>query len=201
MNPPLLLLIIIQLLAGPPLDVRVDQNTGLPAWYDPGLHPAAIQAMDSMQQDAFTDGIRLSVYSGYRSYQDQNRVVQRELATNEELADRYLARAGHSEHQLGTAFDVVWPGLRVEMHDPRNLELYDWLEANGYRFGFVISYPLKNATEWPFSNRWSPISTEYIYEPWHIRYVGIELAEMMMVAGYLDPASPVLPQTYYHIWP
>jgi len=201
LNPHWVLLIIIQLLAGPPLDVRVDQAQGLPAWYDPGLHPAAIQAMDSMQQAAFADGIQLTVYSGYRSYQDQERVVQRELANNEDLADRYLAQAGHSEHQLGTTFDVVWPGLRVEMLDPRNLKLYHWLEANAYRFGFVISYPLKDAAQWPFTNRWMPINTEFIYEPWHIRYVGIDLAETIITAGYLDPGSAVLPQEYYRNWP
>lgn len=200
-NPSWLLLIALQLLAGPPLNVRVDQAHGLPAWYDPGPNPAAVQAMDSMQQAAFEDGIRLTVYSGYRSYHDQERVIEREDASNGGLTDRYLAQAGHSEHQLGTAFDVVWPGLRVEMPDPRNLELYHWLEMHAHHFGFVISYPLKRSSEWPFTNRWMPVSTEFIYEPWHIRYVGIELAEEIEAAGYLDPQSPVLPHAYYQSWP
>jgi D-alanyl-D-alanine carboxypeptidase len=200
-NPSWIILIIIQLLAGPPLDVQVDRAHGLPLWYDPGLLPEAVQALEAMKEDAFDDGIRLQVYSGYRSYQEQERALERETKGSGNQAVSYLAFPGHSEHQLGTAFDVVWPGLAVEMLEPRNLTLYTWLEANAHRFGFVISYPMKRSAQWPFTNRWMPVATEFIYEPWHLRYVGPEFAEAMIAQGYLDPDSSVLPQDFYRPWP
>lgn len=201
LNPSWILLIILQLLAGPPLDVQVDREYGLPRWYDPGILPEAALALEAMTEDAFAEGVRLQVYSGYRSYQDQERTLERESKGSGDQTFTYLALPGHSEHQLGAAFDVVWPGLAVEMLEPRNLTLYAWLADNAHQYGYVISYPLKHSNNWPFSNRWMPVSTEYIYEPWHLRYVGLELAQTMFAQGYLDPESSVLPQDFYRPWP
>ncbi|MFN2147370.1 MAG: M15 family metallopeptidase [Anaerolineales bacterium] len=201
MAPHLLLLIIVRLLLGPPLDVLVDREHGLPAWYEPGPSAEAQAALDSLIEAAWQDQIRVAVYSGYRSYSYQVDVQSRAQLRDAGNPEAYLAEPGHSEHQLGTAFDVVWPGLRVEMRDPRNLALYAWLESHAHQFGFVLSYPLKTTDSWPYSNRWLPRVTEFIYEPWHIRYVGAALATEIYDAGYLDPASPVLPQDFYHPWP
>ncbi|MEJ2013329.1 MAG: M15 family metallopeptidase [Anaerolineales bacterium] len=201
MAPHILLLIVVRLLFGPPMDVLVDQNHGLPGWYAPGSSAVALEALDELIQAAWQDQIRVAVYSGYRSYEDQLQALGRARLTGQAEAEYFLAQPGHSEHQLGTAFDVVWPGLQVEFADPRNQELYEWLETHAHRYGFVISYPLRIFDQWPFSNRWMPYITEFIYEPWHIRYVGIPLATEIFEAGYLDPASKILPQDFYRSWP
>jgi hypothetical protein len=65
----------------------------------------------------------------------------------------------------------------------------------------VLSYPLKTIQVWPYDNRIYPLDGEFIYEPWHIRYVGVDLAQEMVEAGYLDPQSAVIPQDFYQIWP
>ena len=199
--PHLLLLVIVKLLLGPPLNVLVDQEHGLPAWYAPGPSAEAMAALEDLTHAAWQDQIRVSVYSGYRSYSYQADVKTRAEVRDEGDPEAYLAQPGHSEHQLGTAFDLVWPGLQVEMTDTRNLELYAWLERNAHRYGFVLSYPLKTTDGWPYSNRWIPLVTEFIYEPWHLRYVGVTLATQIYEAGYLDPASTVLPQDFYRPWP
>lgn len=195
------LYLILYLLLGPPLNVLVDDEHGLPSWYDPGPHPEAVLAWERLREAAEVDGLRIAIYSGYRAYDDQARLWSRETRKNPSRAESYAARPGHSEHQLGTAFDVVWPGLHVYSDDPRNDRLFGWLAENAHRYGFVLSYPLRVSETWPYSNRWMPLETEFIYEPWHIRYVGPELATQIYAAGYLDPSSPLLPQDFYRPWP
>ena len=198
-----MLFVVIELLLGPPLDVLIDAEHGLPPGYDPGLHEAAVSAMDELEAAAREDGVNIQVFSGYRSYAYQEEVFSREGSDSgvDSNPEFFSAPAGHSEHQLGTAFDVVWPSVVMGAADPRNDLLYTWLEENAYRFGFVLSYPLKHSDSWPYSNHFMPLVTAYIYEPWHLRFVGVEFATSIFKAGYTDPNSPILPQDYYQLWP
>jgi LAS superfamily LD-carboxypeptidase LdcB len=192
------LYIVTFFLIGAPLNTLVDKEHALPPWYAPGVNQEARQALDRFIEAM---DIPIDVASDYRSYRDQldayNRLVSKE---GSERVDEVIARPGHSEHQLGTAFDLAWAGIPMEYTDPRNLQLWDLLEERAHEFGFVISFPLKEIDEWPIDNRWYPIVTEFRWEPWHIRYVGIELATEIYNAGYLDPESPVLPQDFYEPW-
>jgi D-alanyl-D-alanine carboxypeptidase len=195
------LYIVMHIILGAPLNALVDGDHGLPRWYDPGLQEAASEAFLEMKGAAILDDVTFEIFSGYRSYAYQQEVFQRESVFHPESADLYLAHPGHSEHQLGTALDVVWPGLHVDSKDPRNLRAFDWLEMNAHIYGFVLSYPLKTIQVWPYDNRIYLLDGEFIYEPWHIRYVGVDLAQEMVEAGYLDPQSAVIPQDFYQIWP
>lgn len=192
---------VMKLIAGPPIDVLVDSTHALPDWYAPGENPAARQALDDMIAAAESQGLRAAVFSGYRSYEYQALVYQREARKWPERVDGFIAKPGHSEHQLGTAFDIAWPGLPVESLDERNLRLFEWVQANAHEFGFILSYPLKYREEWPYNNRWKPNQGNFIYEPWHIRFVGLDLAMEMNAAGYLDPESDVYPGDFYVVWP
>ncbi len=193
--------VVIEMLLGPPLDVLIDSEHGLPPGYDPGINVQAASAIAELQEAADEQGITIEVFSGYRSYTYQAEVYERQNAVPETEVDLYSAPPGHSEHQLGTAFDVVWPGVVMGASDPRNDLLYAWLEQNAHRFGFVLSYPYKRGDAWPYSNRFIPLVTAYIYEPWHLRFVGVELATSIFSAGYTDPDSIVLPQDFYQVWP
>ncbi|HEY42848.1 MAG TPA: M15 family metallopeptidase [Anaerolineae bacterium] len=195
------LYIALLLLFGAPLDTLVDSEHGLPAWYDPGLQDETLAAWEALQTAASMEGIEIILFSGYRSYGYQAQVYAREIIERGDQALLYATRPGYSEHQLGTAMDVAWPGVALGIHDVRNTQLYTWLVDNAHRYGFVISYPYKTFDIWPYHNRWMPVVTEYIHEPWHIRYVGIPLAQAIFAAGYLDPGSDVLPQDFYHVWP
>jgi D-alanyl-D-alanine carboxypeptidase len=195
------LYVALVLLFGAPLDTLVDTEHGLPAWYAPGFREEASTAWEALQTAASADGMEITIVSGYRSYDYQAQVYAREMMERGEQALLYTTRPGHSEHQLGTAIDVAWSGLGLGVRDVRNERLYAWLEENAHRYGFVISYPYKVSDIWPYHNRWMPVVTEYIYEPWHIRYVGKPLAQKIYDAGYLDPSSDVLPHDFYHVWP
>jgi D-alanyl-D-alanine carboxypeptidase len=201
MNMAIELYIVLLLLLGAPLDTLVTKDVGLPPWYAPGESAIAEMALEEMTHAAELDGILIWVNSAYRDYSYQEDVLSREGNLSPDDHRSYSAEPGHSEHQLGTTYDVAWPGLRVDSLNPRNLKLFQWLTQNAHLYGFVISYPYKEIPDWPYHNRWLPLVTEYIHEPWHIRYVGEVLALEMLEAGYLIPGTPILPQDFYTPWP
>ncbi len=147
----------------------VNKTYPLPAGYDPGdLTPEALDAFTALVSAAAEDGIEIEFLSGYRSYGYQKSVHDNWIDKyGEAEADRVSARAGHSEHQLGLAIDVN--ELVLEFAEkPEGI----WLKENCAKFGFIIRYP-----------RGSEPITGYIYEPWHIRYLGEELAAEVTESG------------------
>jgi LAS superfamily LD-carboxypeptidase LdcB len=110
------------------------------------------------------------VFSAYRSYATQAHLYAywvKQLGEKE--ADRSSARAGHSEHQLGTTADISVKGIKGNVFDVfGETEAGNWLAANAWRFGFVMSYPKGREEE-----------SGYMYEPWHFRYVGREVAAII----------------------
>ena len=111
---------------------------------------------------AAQDHAVLSLNSGYRSYADQLAIFRSMNAYLGAHTAEYVAAPGHSEHQLGTAVDFGGD--------------HDWLATNGWRFGFVPSYPADRSPEW----------TCYNPEPWHFRYFGRERAAQI-AATHLSP--------------
>lgn len=147
----------------------VNKTYPLPADYSPGdLTPETYEAFGRLVAAAAADQIEITFVSGFRSYEYQQSVHDRWVERyGEETADRLSARAGHSEHQLGLAIDVN--SILLDFADtPEGI----WLRENCTKFGFIIRYQYEK----------EPI-TGYIYEPWHIRYLGTELAEKVTESG------------------
>ena len=145
-----------------------NKTYSLPADYDPGVHPEAQAAFDKMQAAASEDGISLWVVSGYRSYFDQEAIYNRYLQWDtKEVVDTYSSRPGHSDHQTGYTFDVNSLEQSFE-HDPAG----QWLADSCYKYGFISRYP-----------KGKEDSTGYMYEPWHIRYIGVEFATKVTTSG------------------
>ncbi len=136
-----------------------------------------------------------TVVSGYRSIDDQGDLS----SLYGEGPGIYYAEPGRSEHQLGTAIDLGWAGSLLDfytiMNDESAKDFYRWLKSSAHLYGFVLSYPYKER-DGKF-NLYEPFITEYKAETWHIRYVGVDLATKIYDAGYLDPASDVVPQSFY----
>lgn len=126
-----------------------------------------VGAVQGLFAAAKQDGIELMVASGFRSYSQQVAVYNAEVGRNgRDKADRESARPGHSEHQTGLALDVepVTRQCEVEVCFG-DLPEGKWVAANAHNHGFIIRY--MPGTE---------AITGYTYEPWHLRYVGKELA-------------------------
>ena len=122
------------------------------------------QLFSAAEQEA---GLIFLARSGYRSYETQVSLYQRYVDQNgQEDADRFSARAGHSEHQTGLAIDVTADSVNGQLTTEFGKTAEGiWLKDNAHRFGYIIRYLEGRESE-----------TGYQYEPWHIRYVGVEAA-------------------------
>lgn len=133
--------------------------------------------LQRMFDDARADGLCLYVNAGYRTYEQQRDLL--DSKTNEyrrdgytkktarELAEKWVALPGTSEHQLGLAVDI-----NADTDYTPSDEVYGWLALNAYKYGFIQRYP-EDKTE----------ITGIIYEPWHYRYVGEEAAREIKENG------------------
>jgi D-alanyl-D-alanine carboxypeptidase len=123
-----------------------------------------------MQKDALKEGYEIFVDSSYRDYAYQERVFnQNALEKGLDHAMKFVAPPGGSEHQTGLAFDVIFRrnNEMIETQLETDPEII-WLFANSYKYGFILRYP-----------KGKEDITGFNFEPWHFRYVGIELAEKL----------------------
>lgn len=126
-------------------------------------HSSVEPFLERMFLDAKNDGINLQVISGYRSFATQQSLKANYKVTyGAGTANAFSADQGYSEHQLGTAFDLTTSELGTGYTVFAKTEGYTWLQANAYKYGFILSYPKTN--------------TFYQFEPWHWRFVGVRLA-------------------------
>ncbi len=164
------------------LTVVVNKKHRLPSNYVPSLvtvgggqiRPEASSDLQRLLNDASSAGAPMNIISSYRSYQTQVSTYQYWVDLNGQTqADRESARPGHSEHQTG---------LTVDMGNPdgscRLVACFGdgaagkWLAANAYKYGFIVRYPPNSES-----------LTGYIYEPWHIRYLGVDVATAVYNSG------------------
>jgi len=125
-------------------------------------------AFNNLKSDASSIGLNIYASSGYRSYKDQEYIYNNYVRLDgRETADTYSARAGYSEHQTGLAIDLNSIDMTFDNTDESN-----WLKDNCYKYGFIIRYP-----------KGKDDITGYMYEPWHIRYVGKNLANKLYNNG------------------
>jgi len=135
--------------------------------------PAAI-ALASLFAAATEAGTPLAAVSGYRSEQTQADLYELAVSQQGQLqADLHSARPGHSEHQTGLAMDVTSADGSCAVEEcfgtsPAGI----WVAAHAHTHGFIVRYP-------PGGEAF----TEYSYEPWHLRFVGIEVATMLTEQG------------------
>lgn len=166
----------------------IDSTHRLPAEYVPGdlvdateagfesrdqVRAVIVEDLAALRAAAEANGTPFAIISGYRSYSYQQDLFDsRAAAEGEEAAALSTARPGHSEHQLGTAIDVLEPGVGELTADFAATPAGQWLAERAHEYGFVISYP-EGATA----------VTCYEFEPWHLRYVGRENAAAVVESG------------------
>ncbi|MDO7906667.1 M15 family metallopeptidase [Paenibacillus sp. JX-17] len=149
------------------------------------MRKEAAEALEKLFAGAESADIELRAVSGYRSYERQVSIYNNNVRTKgQEYTDKVSAFPGSSEHQTGLAIDVSSPSagnaLEQSFGDTREGQ---WLAEHAAEYGFVIRYLKGKETE-----------TGYEYEPWHIRYIGTELAPDVAKSGlsleeYFDEAN------------
>lgn len=142
----------------------IDTNEFVRLRKEPAEHLALMLA------EAKNKGITTFISSGYRSLNDQVNAMEYWVnLAGQATATKYAAKPGHSEHHLGTTVDILtYENWQKLLPSYKNTKLFKWLVSNAHRYGFVESYP-EHATK----------VTGYSYEPWHYRYVGVELATFL----------------------
>lgn len=151
--------------------VTADVAATNPATVRAEVAEALVALFAAAQSEA---GIGLQSLSAYRSLATQRTIYDNGVAANGvEFTDRFSARPGHSEHQTGLAVDLGVPSGQCAFDACfGELPAGIWLAENAHRFGFLLRYP-EGA---------QPI-VGFDYEPWHFRYIGVELATEMQAQG------------------
>lgn len=150
----------------------VNDTYTLPEGYKTGQNVEAKTQFDLMKSKAKEDGITISIASDYRSYtQQKEKAYDNEGISHfgEYRQDGSQVTAGTSEHQTGLAFDVY--GEDYDNKYNKNFATskeYDWLQTNAHKYGFIIRYQKEKED-----------ITGRKFEPWHLRFVGTEIAQEM----------------------
>jgi zinc D-Ala-D-Ala carboxypeptidase len=181
---------MMKIVTRPPDSIRllVNREYPLPAEYEPNdlvipevqsLHRKAVEPRylravaaeplaQLFQAVIQSTGVTLVARSGYRSYETQRQLFEsRAQIRGTDAANRTTAKPGQSEHQTGLAMDVTSKSVSYQLSAVFGDTVEGrWLADNAHHYGFIIRYPAGQE-----------IITGYLYEPWHLRYVGVELSE------------------------
>jgi D-alanyl-D-alanine carboxypeptidase len=130
----------------------------------------ALPHLESLLKDANAAGVPLRLASAYRSFGTQSALkASYSFVYGKGTANQFSADQGYSEHQLGTAVDFTTPTIKGAYPAFETDPSFPWLQQNAYKYGFILSYPKSN--------------TYYEFEPWHWRFVGVELATYLHSQG------------------
>ncbi len=141
---------------------QIESTYLLPGRKSQSFHGNALPYLEDMIEAAADDDIVLKVVSAYRSFDEQMQLKGAYTQSYGSGANAFSADQGYSEHQLGTTLDLSDPITNGPYLSFKNTEAYTWLQENAHRYGFILSYPENN--------------TFYVFEPWHWRFVGEDLA-------------------------
>lgn len=133
------------------------------------IHTNVWPYLERLFRDTRAASIELLAASAYRSFNTQVTLKAGYTFTYGSGANQFSADQGYSEHQLGTSVDFTTPEVGEVFSRFGNSEAYEWLRNNAHKYGFTLSYPEENAY--------------YKFEPWHWRFVGVELATYLHEEG------------------
>jgi D-alanyl-D-alanine carboxypeptidase len=176
------------------IDVLVNRTNNLPDTYVPEdlvkltdvptvlsnpeinqLRKSAYEALVELFSAAKNEAeYELFARSGYRSYNTQVSLYSSYVANHgQAAADTFSAKPGQSEHQTGLSMDITCEAMNFLLDDTfGQTDEGKWVAENAHRFGFIIRYP-----------KGKEDITGYMYEPWHIRYLGVEMATDVYESG------------------
>lgn len=151
-----------------PIDTRSTARGEMTVQCATCINNTAYSAWLDMQADAKKAKLNIYISSGFRSYITQSNIYNRNVKNNgQATADTYSARPGSSEHQTGLCFDLNTIDSSFAYTNEGK-----WVNNNAYKYGYIIRYPKDSEKK-----------TGYIYESWHLRYVGTDLSYQLYNDG------------------
>ncbi|WP_281885002.1 D-alanyl-D-alanine carboxypeptidase family protein [Paenibacillus sp. YYML68] len=151
------------------------------------MRKEAAEALEKLFAAAKQDGLPLAGVSAYRSRETQAALYASYVKRDgEAAASKYSAKPGHSEHETGLAVDVTASNGKCAAQNCFGvMKEAKWLDEHAHEYGFIIRYPKGKES-----------ITGYQYEPWHLRYVGVDTAKTLVQDGltleeYMNQGVPV----------
>jgi len=146
----------------------------LPSTRDTQLRSVAAEGLTKLFKAAEGAGLELYCCSGYRSYDTQSELYAWNVDTyGVDGAELVSARPGMSEHQLGLAMDVTSASVGFDLLESfGSTSEGQFIKENAHKYGFIVRYP-QGKTD----------ITGYAYEPWHLRYLGVDVATEIYNSG------------------
>lgn len=144
---------------------NVSSNNSVPVRYD------IVESVEKLFSDSKKAGLSLILVSGYRSYETQSSIYNNNVKNKGETwTSQFSAKPGQSEHQTGLALDISSTSQGGGLYQSfGETEEGQWLKENCAKYGFILRF-LEGKED----------ITGYTYEPWHFRYVGVEVAKYIM---------------------
>ena len=144
---------------------NVSSNNNVPVRYD------IVDAVEELFTASKKTGLSLILVSGYRSYETQSSIYNNNIKNKGETwTSQFSAKPGESEHQTGLALDISSVSQGGGLYQSfGETEEGQWLKENCAKYGFILRF-LDGKED----------ITGYTYEPWHFRYVGVEVAQYIM---------------------
>jgi D-alanyl-D-alanine carboxypeptidase len=154
-----------------PPDLVDASEAGFPTGFR--VRAIVVDDLRAMREAAAANGTPIGLIATFRTYEQQaDLYARREQQLGAEVARTRAARAGHSEHQLGTAIDVGDEGDIDVTQAWGETPTARWVAEHAHEYGFVLTLPANKAAV-----------TCYDYEPWHLRYIGRDRAAAVKASG------------------
>lgn len=148
----------------------VNTEYELPSDFNPQMDKFVEKQFELMKVDANRDKITLDLYKGFISYEEQKEFHKNAPKSDRDVVYAMYTIAGHNESQIGQSLDIIGKDEEKNLTEEfKNTEEFKWLMKNAHKYGFILRYPENQEDK-----------TNFRFEPWHFRYVGVENANKIL---------------------
>ena len=148
----------------------VNTEYELPSDFNPQMDKFVEKQFELMKVDANRDKITLDLYKGFISYEEQKEFHKNAPKSDRDVVYAMYTIAGHNESQIGQSLDIIGKDEEKNLTEEfKETEEFKWLMKNAHKYGFILRYPENQEDK-----------TNYRFEPWHFRYVGVENANKIL---------------------
>lgn len=148
----------------------VNTEYELPSDFNPQIDKFVEKQFELMKVDANREKITLDLYKGFISYEEQKELHKNAPKSDRDVVYAMYTIAGHNESQIGQSLDIIGKDEEKNLTEEfKETEEFKWLMKNAHKYGFILRYPENQEDK-----------TNFRFEPWHFRYVGVENANKIL---------------------
>ncbi len=147
----------------------VNTKYKLPSNFAPKFDKKVLEQVNLMFSDANREGVKLEIFKDYISYDDQKTLKKDSPNLDTKVKYAMYSDEGYNESQIGESVDLIGEDESKNLNESfKETKEFSWLIKNAYKYGFILRYPENKEDK-----------TNYKFEPWHFRFVGVENAKII----------------------